>query len=627
MRRRGQPFSLPSFRAQLYSREKIKHGTSPTRARNDGNNTMPLTRRGLALGTAAWSAIGASSSAYAQSNGASELRDAFGLPNFRVQSPNLQFLRNSQEQRVTAPRSLADFLAYLTRQPVLQRITSGLGPELYHLVQWNAFALDLTAQDHTTLQSSSGPDRLYAEQFGPHRSSRALAIIQLAVFEAVNTVYRKAESYRNIQSRIVSSIGLDLASITPAKASVRAAIAVAAHDTMVVLYPNKQALVEATYRQLVPAIPDGPEAQGLGVAIGAAAAKEVLLIRKYDFATKQFHDGSETDGKTLLARGDNNSLDLEPTIGMLFPNPRDEDWNSDPITKIPKAIGGYWSLCEPFVLDSKQLFLPPDPPKLGSKEFEGAYDDVRSAGGDPAPVSLGARHPTRTTRTGTDPGSPLDDKNETFKANFWAYDGTALLCAPPRMYNMIATSVALNEHPIEDVAQMARYLALINIVLADAGVAAWTAKYQFHLARPVTWIRKHDPTNMVDNTQNQDWTPFGAPTDNATASGANLTPPFPSYPSGHAVFGGGLFQAMRTMLGGDLSFKFVSDEYNGFNRGPTGDLRPRAERTFASFTAAEEENGRSRVWLGIHWQFDADNGIKQGNMIADYVLANALKPI
>jgi hypothetical protein len=157
---------------------------------------------------------------------------------------------------------------------------------------------------------------------------------------------------------------------------------------------------------------------------------------------------------------------------------------------------------------------------------------------------------------------------------------------------------------------MARYLALLNLVLADAGIAAWTAKYKFHLARPVTWIREHDPNKIVDGTENQNWTPLGAPTDNATPNGANLTPPFPAYPSGHAVFGGGLFQAMRKLLGGDLKFQFVSDEYNGLNRGPTGDVRPWVERTFASFSAAEKENGRSRIWLGIHWQFDADNGIK-----------------
>src|SRR5947209_13898901 len=106
----------------------------------------------------------------------------------------------------------------------------------------------------------------------------------------------------------------------------------------------------------------------------------------------------------------NNSLDLEPTAASLFPNPQPDDWKIDPITMIPKAIGGYWSFCEPFVLDPKELYLPPDPPKPGTAAFQSAYDDVRREGGDPVPVALGARHPTKTSRTGTD-SSPLDDKN------------------------------------------------------------------------------------------------------------------------------------------------------------------------------------------------------------------------
>jgi hypothetical protein len=88
--------------------------------------------------------------------------------------------------------------------------------------------------------------------------------------------------------------------------------------------------------------------------------------RKYDFATKQFNPGSETDGKVLLKRGVNNSLDLEPTVATLFPNPQTTDWQTDPITMpnpaTAKAIGGYWHYVEPFVLDPRQLYLPPPPP-------------------------------------------------------------------------------------------------------------------------------------------------------------------------------------------------------------------------------------------------------------------------
>lgn len=586
-----------------------------------------LNRRNYLLGTASL-LFATSRSATAQTNGGSnELRDVFAMPNYRAPSANLQFLKNAQEQRVAPPKDTAAFQAYLTRLPLFQKITTGVGPELYHLLQWNALALDLTALDHTTLATSSGSDPLYAEQFGPHRSSWALAIIHLAIFEAVNAIYQRAQSYKGVQAKIFSAVGRTAKDVNETKASVRSAIAVAAHDAMIALYPNKSSLVEAHYRQLVPVIPDGPEQQGLGSAIGEAAAAQILALRKYDLASKVFGDGSQSDGTTTLKKGMNNSLDLEPTAASLFPSPTAEDWRVDPITGIPKAIGGNWKYVEPFVLDAKQLFLPPDPPKQGTAEFQKAYDDVRSNGGDPSPVALGARRPTRTLRTGVSPSDPLDDKNETFKAIYWAYDGTALLCAPPRMYNMIATSVALNEHPITEVPEMARYLALINVILADCGIAAWTAKYGNHLARPVTWIRLHDPDKSQDGTLNKDWTPLGAPVDNSSPASANLTPPFPAYPSGHAVFGGGLFQALRKLHAGDLKFDFVSDEYNGLNRGPTGETRPHVPRTFQSFTDAERENGRSRIWLGIHWQFDADAGIKQGNAIADHILANALQKI
>ena len=53
---------------------------------------------------------------------------------------------------------------------------------------------------------------------------------------------------------------------------------------------------------------------------------------------------------------------------------------------------------------------------------------------------------------------PADNSNQTFVGIFWAYDGTALLCAPPRFYNMIATSIALGERKITTVEDMASFL-------------------------------------------------------------------------------------------------------------------------------------------------------------------------
>jgi hypothetical protein len=50
------------------------------------------------------------------------------------------------------------------------------------------------------------------------------------------------------------------------------------------------------------------------------------------------------------------------------------------------------------------------------------------------------------------------------------------------------------------------------------------------------------------------------------------------------------------------------------------------ERSFSSLSQAEEENGRSRIYLGIHWAFDATEGVKQGHRVANYVFKNMLHP-
>ena len=60
--------------------------------------------------------------------------------------------------------------------------------------------------------------------------------------------------------------------------------------------------------------------------------------------------------------------------------------------------------------------------------------------------------------------------------------------------------------------------------------------------------------------------------------------------------------------------------------GNDGETRPLKPRTFTSLSHAEEENGQSRIYLGIHWSFDKTEGIAQGREVADWVFEHAFRP-
>jgi hypothetical protein len=120
--------------------------------------------------------------------------------------------------------------------------------------------------------------------------------------------------------------------------------------------------------------------------------------------------------------------------------------------------------------------------------------------------------------------------------------------------------------------------------------------------------------------------PLGAPASNLT--GPNFTPPFPAYPSGHAGFGGALFQVLRRFYERDnIAFRFTSDEFNGVTVDREGNVRPLMSRRFESLAEAEQENGQSRIYLGIHWAFDKREGIGQGRRVADLVFDEAFQPV
>jgi len=439
-------------------------------------------------------------------------------------------------------------------------------------LMWNEIALDTTAIDHTP--NPSDPS-CFKEQFGPHRSSYALAICHIAMFDAENAISKRYVSYSGIPP-------------VSGNVSRGRAIAQAAHDTLVALYPGQKDRLDAIFNVDVANIHGSQAAIDAGAALGKRAAAAILLLRQ--------NDGSAMSEPRWY-------VDYFP---ISYPNVVSGIWQIDPISKLGVALGGNWPKVKPFVMMSADQFRAPpppgwpQPPSLTDEAYKNAYKEVVAVGGDPTPPHL-----TNTSRTPA----------QTFEGVFWGYDGTPGLCAPPRLYNMIARTIALQRKMLR-VPEIARLFALVNVAMADAAIASWDSKYFYQFWRPVTAIRAQSDPNFY---------PLGAPATNT--AGPNFTPPFPAYTSGHATLGGALFQILRKFWPDHTPFTFVSDEFNGHNLDVNGNPMPYWPASFPSFSDAESQNAQSRIYLGIHWHFDAVEGIKQGNHVADYVFSHAFQPV
>ncbi|MBS0657802.1 MAG: phosphatase PAP2 family protein [Verrucomicrobia bacterium] len=449
-------------------------------------------------------------------------------------------------------------------------------PLLDMVRRWNELAINATGLDHTPV--GPGESRVFGEQLGPARASRAMAIIHLAMFEASNAIVGGYASYAGV-APVAQNTSFD------------AAVAQAARDTLAALYPSQTATFDTALATDLARI-RSLELANRGVALGRTAAAAVLALRASD-----------------------GSAHAEQAMGTVFiPSNLPGRWRQDPVSLVPIALGALWNTVTPFVMQSAAQFRLPPPPALNTPEYTAAYNEAKALGGD------GITTPTQR------------GPRQTFIGTFWAYDGTPSLCAPPRLYNQIAVDIA--DQQMTTAPQLARLLALLNVAMADTGIAAWDSKYFYQYWRPVTGIRESDPgtgpTGAGDDNPNTvgdpTFSPLGAPASNLT--GPNFTPPFPAYPSGHAAFGGALFQTLRRFYGTDaLPFTFVSDEYNGLTKDRQGNVRPRIPRTFQTLSQAEEENGQSRIYLGIHWSFDKTGGITQGRNVANWVWEHILQPV
>jgi hypothetical protein len=228
---------------------------------------------------------------------------------------------------------------------------------------------------------------------------------------------------------------------------------------------------------------------------------------------------------------------------------------------------------------NSSLFRPGPPPALTSPEYAHDFNEVKALG------SL-----ISTVRT----------PDQTQVAFLWRLPLTNI-----QVWNRIAQDVATARGTTLE--QTARLFALLDMTQNDGLETSFGAKYQYALWRPITAIR--DPRSGQINPDTQPdptWTTLH-PT----------TPAFPTYPSNAGAEGGTSAAILASFFGtDDIAFQVHWDAY-GF---------PGVTRSYASFSAAEGEEGRSRVYGGIHFTFDVVAGQELGRRVADYVFAHALLP-
>jgi hypothetical protein len=436
------------------------------------------------------------------------------------------------------------------------------------IMEWNAVALEVNRVSYS--------GQVVNDQVGPTRSSRALAIVHVAMYDAWNSIRPRFAEYLVKAPRAGG-------------ASIDAAVAQAAHDTLVAMYPSQQAFIDAALVETLDRVRNGPR-ENKGVEVGRFVAEQVLLARA--------DDGSEIPGE-YIPDGTPGNHDVDP----LNPN--------------QGFLGPAWGGVDPFGVPSIDIIPTPVVPSLDSMEYAMAYTQVKMLGEE-----LSTERTTDQTEIGI----------------YWGYDVARGLGDPPRLYNQIARGIAEQEG--NTAAQNARMFALINISMADAGIQSWGVKYRDDFWRPILAVHQGDLDGNDNTMGDPDWSPLGAPLSNPLPTeSVNFTPPFPAYTSGHATFGGAAFKTMTNFYQTDdirfsIPFDFISDEFNGLTTDihelipelvldHVRDVRP---RHYDSFSQAAAENAASRIFLGIHWRFDATEGISAGNRIADHNFDNLLRP-
>jgi hypothetical protein len=275
--------------------------------------------------------------------------------------------------------------------------------------------------------------------------SRVAAIVQAAVFDAVNGIERR---YTPVHVEPSAAPG----------ASQRAAAVQAAYAALVAIYPTQQSTLAAARADSL-----------ANIASGAAAENSVSIARGIEW-------GQEVASQILAWRSTDGFNTNPPffvggnAVGQWRPTPPGFG-----------AGAGFpqFATMTPWVITSPSQFRPGGPPALTSARYTQDFEETRTMG---RLVSGG-----RTT-------------DETLYSNFWNVSTAG------QYWNQIARTVGADHHLT--FSENARLLALVDLAMADAAIGCWEAKYHYVFWRPVTAIPLGATDGNPATPAEAGWTPL-----------------------------------------------------------------------------------------------------------------------
>jgi hypothetical protein len=303
-----------------------------------------------------------------------------------------------------------------------------------------------------------------------------MAIVQVAVYDAVQAIDRRFKPYH--------------VEIPGASGSPEAAVARAAHDILVNLFPAQTMSLDLTYAQYL--LTHGLAPNDPGVEVGRAAAAGIIALRANDGRfppNPPPFTGSADIGKWRPTESFIGTPPAPPSFApMLTP------WVAN---------------VTPFTLKSGDQWRAKAPPALTSHKYTRDYNEVKA---------MGARFNSARTPDQTD------------FAIFWAANYTAL-------WNRAVRDLATAH--VSNIGDSSRLFALVNLSMADAIVTAWDTKVAYNFWRPITAIRLGDDDTNPWTIGDPDWQPL------------INTPNYPDYTSGANNVTGAATRALALFFGTD----------------------------------------------------------------------------